>query len=92
MPRVLFAFLLSCVVVCAGSGGGGSAGSGGGGGTPPAQNVPTITSIAPSSVNAGYPQITITLYGSNFEQSHCGARACDNLAPTTRHHSQQVGI
>jgi hypothetical protein len=56
--------------MCAGCGGGSSnnEGTGGGGGTPAPQNVPTISSIAPSSVNAGSPPITITLYGTNFEQ------------------------
>jgi DNA-binding beta-propeller fold protein YncE len=70
MPRGLFAFLISFYLVCAGCGGGGGNNAGSGtGGTPQPQNVPTISSIAPSTANAGSPSLTITLYGSNFDQS-----------------------
>ncbi len=68
MSRGFLLSVASFLMVCAGcGGGGGNNGGGGGGGTPPAQ-VPTLNSIAPSSANAGSPSVTLTLYGSNFEQ------------------------
>ena len=45
----------------------GGGGTGGGGGT--SQNIPTLTAIAPSSVTAGISAVSLTVYGSNFENS-----------------------
>ena len=53
------AFLVSSLSSCGGGG------SNGGGGT--AGDVPTLTSIAPSTAIAGAPALTLTLSGSNFE-------------------------
>ena len=59
LPGLLLASLL------AGCGGGAGTSGGGGGVTP--LNVPTLTAIAPSGAAAGAASITLSLYGSNFE-------------------------
>jgi hypothetical protein len=48
-----------------GCGGGSNSGGAGGSGTP--QDIPTLNSIAPSSVVAGAPGLTLSLYGANFQ-------------------------
>ena len=63
---LLFGLLLNSLLTGCG-GGGGNGGGGGGGGTPP--DIPTLTSIAPSSAVAGAATVTLALYGSNFEPS-----------------------
>jgi hypothetical protein len=57
-------FLVSLIVGCGGSGGSGSGGTGGGG-TP--QDIPILSAITPSVTTAGTSQLSVVLYGSNFE-------------------------
>jgi len=58
LPGVLLAFFLAGC-------GGGEGTSGSGGETP--QDIPTLSSIAPSSTTAGGSAVNLVLYGSNFE-------------------------
>jgi hypothetical protein len=65
---VLSALALASLMPGCGSGAGPSGPSStgdGGGGTP--QNIPTLTAIAPSSATVGTSAVSLTLYGSNFE-------------------------
>jgi hypothetical protein len=62
---ILPVVLLAAFQACCGGGAGSSDNGGGGGGTP--QDTPTLASVAPSSATAGEPAVTLTLYGSNFE-------------------------
>ncbi len=62
LPCVLLSSLLAA---CGGSGSGGGGGGGGGGGTP--QEIPTLGAIAPSTAIAGATDVSLVLYGSNFE-------------------------
>lgn len=73
--------LASLLVLCAGCGGGSTSSGGGGGGTPPPP-VPALNSIAPSSANAGSAQLTLTLYGSNFDQGATVQWSGANLSTT----------
>ncbi len=64
------AFLLIAVLLAsllAGCGGGAGVGGSGGGGSGAPQNIPTLTSIAPSSAAAGISSVNLVLFGSNFE-------------------------
>jgi hypothetical protein len=60
-------FLASLLVGCGGGSGGSGSGSAGGGGTP--QDIPTLSALAPSVTTAGTSQLTLVVYGSNFENS-----------------------
>jgi hypothetical protein len=69
VPRpafVLHGVLLFCLL--AGCGGAGGDSAGGGGNLTPL-DIPTLTSIAPSSVAPGTPGITLFVFGSNFENA-----------------------
>lgn len=57
----VFAFLGFMLAGC----GGGSSGGTGGGGTP--QVIPVLAAIAPSNATAGTSQLSLVIYGSNFE-------------------------
>jgi hypothetical protein len=52
--------------ILTGCGGGGASGGGGGGQPPP--TIPTLSAISPSTTSVGAPALTLSLYGSNFNQ------------------------
>jgi hypothetical protein len=65
--RAIPACCLVLLTLAAGCGGGSSmTNGGGGGGTSSQSNAPVVTAIAPSSVVAGAPATTVSVYGSGF--------------------------
>jgi hypothetical protein len=58
--------VISLLVLLASCGGGAGTSGGGGGGVTP-QDIPTLAAIAPSSVTAGTPAVSLVVFGSNFE-------------------------
>jgi len=88
--KTVLAFCFFLVCIAWGCGGGtastkttntsGGGNSGGGGNPPPPNGDVVITSLSPTSVGAGSPDLTLTITGSNLDLIHSGSHSTNTVA------------